>query len=525
MSASVQMNSRGNDLADVFRRQARAHASRIALQSGSDSLTYAMLDERSNRVAQALLREGVGPGDRIGVLSRNCTAFFELLGGVAKVRSSLAPVNVRLAVAEIAYLFSDMAPAVIFVSQEFLATAMDALDGIEKIPRVIVLDARDGETSAYQRWRDAAPAFDPRLEVSADDDVLLLYTSGTTGQPKGVRIKNENYSCVLSAFSQVPGFSYPVGETIATTMPLFHIAGINAGVSGLCQGGKVLPVRDFVPLKFLELIASERVNSAFLAPTMISALLNTAEVTRTDFSSLRMIAYGASPISREVLAQARERFGCDFAQLYGMTESTGAGTYLDPAAHALPHKHGSCGRAWPIMKIRIVDAAGNTVAPGVVGEVLLSGHSIMAGYRGREQATREAIRDGWLHTGDAGYLDEDGDLFIRDRWKDMIVSGGENVFPGEVEDAIADCPGVKEVAVIGIPSERWGEEVKAIVVPADDRTPAPAEIIAWARARIAGYKLPKSVDFVGALPRNAAGKVLKRELRKKYWQGRDRQVN
>jgi len=253
-------------------------------------------------------------------------------------------------------------------------------------------------------------------------------------------------------------------------------------------------------------------------------LLQQPQIGQTDFSALKSIAYGASPISEAVLAQATKAFGCGFIQFYGMTETTGAGTSLAPEAH-----HGdlmrSCGKPWATLGVRIADHDGRELPPGEIGEIEIRGPIIMAGYWNRPEATSETIRpDGWLRTGDAGFMNADRYVFVHDRVKDMIVSGGENVYPAEVENALMGCPGLADAAVIGVPDERWGEAVKAICVPAPGASPSPDEIIAYARERIAAFKAPKSVEFVDALPRNPSGKVLRRELRKPYWEGRDRNV-
>jgi len=519
------MTGRSWRLADVFRDQANAVGAQPALTFDGETLTFAMLDRHANRVAHALLAEHVEPGDRIATLTKNCSRFFEVLGGTAKARACLAPINFRLAAAEIAFILGDMAPRVLFVSREMSAVAQEALARCAARPRMIVLDADMHDDTSYERWRAQGADHDPQLQGDWEDDALLLYTSGTTGQPKGVRLTHRNYAAMLDAFPRVPGFTYGKGETIANAMPLFHIAGINVGMAGLSQGCCVWPISEFVPASLLKLIETARVNHAFLAPAMISSLLQTPASATTDFSSLVTIAYGAAPIAADVLERARRGFGCRFVQLYGMTESTGAGTYLDDASHSIPSKQGSCGVAWPGMRVRIVDAAGREVPAHQVGELIMSGDFVTPGYRNRTEATAATLRDGWLHTGDAAYSDEDGYIFIHDRMKDMIVTGGENVFPAEVENAIFGCPGVADVAVIGVPSEKWGEEVKAIVVPAPGAVIDAQRIIAWTKQRIAAYKAPKSVDFVAALPRNAAGKILKRELRAPYWQGRSRQVN
>jgi acyl-CoA synthetase (AMP-forming)/AMP-acid ligase II len=277
---------------------------------------------------------------------------------------------------------------------------------------------------------------------------------------------------------------------------------------------------DVSPAAILGLIARERVNHAFLAPAIIQMLMAAPEMAGADLASLRTLAYGASPIAEDLLVRAKARFGCEFAQFYGMTETTGAGCLLPDEAHDPARgKLRSCGKAWPGVDLRIVDTGGRDVDTGEVGEI------VMRGYWNQPEATASSVREGWMHTGDAAYRDAEGYVYIYDRLKDMIVTGGENVYPAEVENAIFGHPGVADVAVIGVPDEKWGEAVKAIVVAKPGTAPDAASVIAWARERIAGYKAPKSVDFVDAIARNLTGKILRRELRKPYWQGRDRMVS
>jgi long-chain acyl-CoA synthetase len=291
-------------------------------------------------------------------------------------------------------------------------------------------------------------------------------------------------------------------------------------------------LRDIDPARILEVIPEFGVTNAFMVPAVIQFLLLTPGVESTDFSSLRTLVYGASPITDKVLVKGIETFGCEFIQVYGLTETTGAITQLDGADHDpenRPQLLRSCGRPYPWVEMRVVDGEGNDVPTGQVGELWTRSHQNMAGYWNNPQATAEAVTpDGWFRTGDAGFLDEDGFVYLHDRVKDMIVTGGENVYPAEVENVLMRHPAVADVAVIGVPDEKWGEAVKAIVVPAPDSDVAPADIqaalIAFARESLAGYKLPKSVDLAEALPRNPSGKLLKRELREPYWEGADRRV-
>jgi len=294
----------------------------------------------------------------------------------------------------------------------------------------------------------------------------------------------------------------------------------------MASGAATAIVRDIAPAAVLELIAREKVNHAFLAPAIILMLMTAPEMAAADLTSMKTLAYGASPIAEDLLVKAKARFRCKFVQFYGMTETTGAGTLLDDDSHDPARgKLRSCGKAWSGLELKIVDGGGREVARGEVGEVVIRAPIVMRGYWNQPEATAVATREGWMHTGDAAYMDAEGYVFIYDRVKDMIVTGGENVYPAEVENAIFGHPDVADVAVIGVPDEKWGETVKAIVVPRPGAAVDAESVIGWARQRIAGYKAPKSVDFVAAIPRNITGKILRRELRKPYWEGRDRLVN
>jgi acyl-CoA synthetase (AMP-forming)/AMP-acid ligase II len=510
-------------LADIPSVHAAERGGHVAVQCEGRTLTYAELDRRAEQVAGLLAAAGAKPGDRVAWLGRSHEAFFELFFGAAKARVCLAPINARLAVPEIAFILQDSGADLFFVTPEFFAAAQSVVSLVDRPIRLIgVRETCDGFAS-YEALRDAGPAA-ARTAPTLQDDVLQLYTSGTTGLPKGVRLDNANYAAFLELRTQVEGFDYGADDTVLIVMPLFHVAGTNISFSGLAAGGRVIVLPEFSPAAVLRLIEAEKVAHIFLVPAMINMLLQAPEIEGADLSSLKSVAYGASPISEAVLATATERFGCGFIQFYGMTESTGAGTFLTPAEHRGELMR-SCGKAWPQMAVKILGEDGEEVGVGEIGEIAIWGGMVMAGYWNRPEATAETVsHDRWLKTGDAGYRNADGYIFVHDRVKDMIVSGGENIYPAEVENAILGCPGVADAAVIGVPDARWGEAVKAIVVSAAGAQPDPQAVIAWARERIAGYKAPKSVDFIDVLPRNASGKVLRRELRKPYWEGHGRMV-
>jgi acyl-CoA synthetase (AMP-forming)/AMP-acid ligase II len=517
-------------LADLVRAQALARGEQTALINEGAALSFAELDRRSNQVARQLLAAGFRPGDRVAILAKNGIPFYELLFGAAKARAAVAPLNFRLAAPEIAYALRDCGAKIFLVGRDFLDLAARALADAEMAgapkPALFALDEPHADWGFYPAWREAGLAQDPHLVADAMDDVVQLYTSGTTGRPKGVQITNLNYNAFLSLSRGVTGFDYGPGERVLNAMPLFHVAGANVGVAAIAGGATTVILTDLVPAAALALIARHRINHAFFVPAVILMLMNAPEIRTADLSSLRSIAYGASPIAEDLLVRAQRRFCCGFLQLYGMTETTGAGTFLPPEAHDPARgKLRSCGIPWPGIEVRIVDEAGAACAPGAVGEVTIRAPIVMKGYWNRPDATQEAVQDGWMRTGDAAYRDEEGYIFIYDRVKDMIVTGGENVYPAEVENAIFGHPQVADVAVFGVPDEKWGEAVKAVVIAKPGETVDPASVIAYARERIANYKVPKSVDVVTAIPRNASGKILRRELREPYWEGRERRVS
>ena len=508
-------------LADIPAVQAERLRGAIALVCDGRTTSFAELARQSDAFRGALHARGIGAGDRVAILNRNDDSWFTIFFGTAAARACLVPVNARLSAAEIAHILADSAPRVLFVGTALLALAQTALAELPAVPELVVID--DAERG-LSHWIGSDVASADGRRPQADDAVLQLYTSGTTGRPKGVVLTNANYSGFLRAVNGIEGFSYDTGETVLGVMPLFHVAGTNVGFAALAQGCRLIILREVVPEGAIAIMQREQVAHAFLAPVIIQMLISSPAIEGARFPRLRTISYGASPIAEDVLRRAQAVFGCGFVQFYGSTESTASGTTLSPIDHADPALLRSCGRPWPGTEVAILSPDGARLEPGEIGEIAIRGPLIMRGYWQRPDATAETVTDGWLRTGDAGYQDADGYFFVHDRIKDMIVSGGENVYPAEVENAIQGCPGVAEVAVIGVPDARWGEAVLALVVATPDAAPDPAEVIAWTRARIAGYKAPKQVTLVEALPRNASGKILRRELRAAYWQGRDRAV-
>lgn len=512
-------------IADIPRHQAKVRGNEVAIWFEGQETNFRELEVRSNRVANGLLAEGIEPGDRVAFLGKNLGSYFEMLFGCTKVRATMAGMNNRLAAPELQFVLSDSEAKVLFVSEDFYDLVDQILDECPMIKKVFAIEGGHAEWTDFEKWRDGQSADDPGIETLPDDDVIQLYTSGTTGLPKGVQLTNANYTSFMEQAGHLDWAAYAEDDAVMLAMPLFHVAGVNIGVLSLHQGCKTVVLREIHPVVILDLIEQHKIAQAFWVPAVILMLTQTPGVRDRDFSSMKNITYGASPITQDLLLEAKEVFGCNFTQVYGLTESTGGGTFLPPEAHDPSWgKLRSCGVPYPGTVIKCLDENDKEVPQGEVGEIVIQSGFIMKGYWKRPEASADAVKNGYFYTGDAGFFDEDGFLFIHDRVKDMIVSGGENIYPAEVENAIFGHPAVADVAVIGIPSEKWGEEVKALIVPKEGENPSEADIIAWAKERIAGYKCPKSVEQIEVMPRNPSGKILRKDLREPYWEGVERRV-
>lgn len=512
-------------LADIPRHQATLYGGATAMWFEGRETSFAEFDQRTNQVANGLIAAGVKPGDRVAYLGKNMDVYYEMFLGANKARVALAAMNNRLAAPELEFVFSDSESVWLFVTQDYFDVIETIKANCPSLKNIIAIDGPHAEWTDFTAWRDAQSTTDPKLPHDGEDDVLQLYTSGTTGLPKGVRLTNNNFLSFFEQAAELIWAHYEVGDPVLDAMPLFHIAGVNIGLLSLIQGAKAVILREIHPIHILDLIEQQKIRHGFLVPAVILMLTQTPGVRERDFSSYKIMSYGASPIAESLLLEAADIFGCQFTQVYGLTETTGGATYMLPEAHDPARgKLRSCGVPYPGTEIKCVDEDGNEVPQGEVGEILIKSGFVMKGYWKRDEATAEAIKDGWFRTGDAGYFDDEGFLYIHDRVKDMIVSGGENVYPAEVENGLFGHPDIADVAVIGVPDEKWGECVKAIIVAKPGTTPNEADIIAYAKTKIAGYKCPKSVDVVEALPRNASGKVLRRQLREPYWEGVTRRV-
>ena len=514
-----------DSVADISRLHSRERPDKIALKFEGRDTTYQELDERASRVANGLLDQGRNPGGRVGFLGKNQDRFWEIALGCFKSRLAAMSVNWRLAAAEIEYVLADSECEILFVGRQFYPIVEEVLASLPDLKSIVALDGGHPQWFSYEDWRQSQSPADPMLEMYGDDDVFHIYSSGTTGRPKGVCLTSGNF--LWTFVRQPPDVeSWGRDDVVLIPMPMFHVAGIVPGMFTLASGGTAVITAEVNVDDILHLIPEYGITQALIVPAVIQTMTQATGVRNVDFTSLRRISYGGSPIPEAVLSNAMEIFGCDFIQNYGLTETCSMCTYLSPADHEPSRgKLRSCGKPPPGRELRVVNEAGEDVPTGEVGEIVVRGGFVMKGYWRNPEANAEAFAGGWFHTGDAGYLDEEGYLYIHDRIKEMIVSGGENVYPAEVENALAANPDILDAAVIGVPDEKWGEAVKAIVVLKAGVVGDAAAVIAHARKRIAGYKLPKSVDFVESIPRNPSGKILRRVLREPYWQGHDRQVN
>ncbi len=513
-------------LAELSEIQAKACGDRPAWVLGDRVTSYESFDGLANQVANAFAAEGVKPQARVAQIGKNSDFYYEMLFGAAKAGCVLVPVNWRLAPPEISYIINDAGAELLFVGKDFVDVIEGLLDQMPSVKKIIAIDGGHGAWPDYSAWRDAQKATKPTVKLNPKDVVVQMYTSGTTGHPKGAQLSNLNVCTQLQVGSD--GIGHWTDDDVSlVVMPQFHIAGTAWGVFGFYAGAKNVIMEDVVLEEILTTIERERVTKMFVVPAVILFLIMTPETKETDFSSLGLIVYGASPITQGLLRQALDMFACDFAQVYGLTETSGAITYLAPEEHTSGNEKLllSCGKPLGTVELKIVGEDGKEMPTGEIGEVACRTPLNMIGYWNLPDATKASIRGGWFYTGDAGYMDDEGYLYMHDRVKDMIISGGENIYPAEVESALSEHPAVADVGVIGVPDEEWGEAVKAMVVKAADQEVEEAELIAFARERIAGYKVPKSIDFVEALPRNPSGKILKREMREPFWKGHERQVS
>ncbi|MCR9125509.1 MAG: long-chain fatty acid--CoA ligase [Rhodobacteraceae bacterium] len=516
-------------ISSILRRAAQINPDGIATICGARRHSWSQVLDRVARLAGALQALGMKPGDRVALLSLNSDRFLEYFYATVWGGGAMMPMNIRWAVPECAYALNDAGAEILLVDESFAAAAPAIRAAAPGVATVIYCG--DGETpEGMLNYETILAAAEPVADAGRGDDDLagIFYTGGTTGFPKGVMLSHTNF--YVSAMSNVSELALHDGSVYLHAAPMFHIADLLWFTAVTVVMGTHVIIPAFTPAATLAAIARHRPSHVLLVPVMIQMVLESPDLATTDCSSLRMIAYGASPITDRVLRRAFDAFpDVQFLQAFGQTELSPVATILSPEYHALAGpksgKLRAAGRPTRVCEIRVVDEAGHEVPRGGIGEIAVRGPICMLGYWNKPEATAETIREGWLHTGDAGYMDEDGFIFLMDRVKDMIVSGGENVYSTEVENALSQHPAVATSAVIGIPSEKWGEEVHAIVILAPGAEATAEDLSAHCHSLIAGYKCPRSFSFRSdPFPLSGANKVLKTELRKPFWEGHARQI-
>lgn len=489
---------------DYAARGARLCPDRIAfvVPELGVSYDYAELDRRVGRCAAYLKGEGFGPGDRLAYYGRNNDLYYVALFAAIRLGVVLVPLNWRCVEPEIAFFLEDSGTRLVIADAEFAPVAESA-----GAPAVLLTEGEGGSLRTIVSAE--GPVHADAVTWDSAAVCLHLYTSGTTGKPKGVLSRHAGLS--VARFQEHSWADFPnwQGGTIVSAMPNFHIGGMSWILMGLLRQSTCVMTADASAANITRLMREHRAERTFAVPTVIRAIVDDVRASGEPMPWIESIFYGAAPMSPSLLADAIETFGCSFGQYFGMTEITGTAVFLGPGDHDLsrPRLLGSVGRPYPGVDIEIRDAAAQPVPDGTHGEIWIRTPTLMREYWHRPDATGDVIKDGWYRSGDGGYVDDGGYLFLTDRIKDVIVSGGENVYPGEVEEALRRFPGVYEVAVVAVPHERWGEAVAALIEPRPGETVDGDALIAFARTQVAGYKCPKHVAMIDALPRTASGKI------------------
>ncbi len=517
--------------------QGLAHAKKVygnreAVTCGTTRYTWKEFDQRTDYLARGLAALGIQRGDRVAVLMLNCHRYLELYYATARMGAVIVPLNIRLARPEIVFILNDSGSKALVVDKTFApyTTGRDTYETVEYI--VYTGDEAPDATHNYEELITHGSQMLETVDQQMDDEDLsgLYYTGGTTGRAKGVMLSHTNI--VSNAMHVAIAGRYTDQDAYLHTAPMFHLGNTGSAFALVMLGARNVFNPMFNPTHFLQTVQDEKVTLTFMVPTMINAVLNHPDIDKYDLSSIRRLAYGASPMPVELLKKGLKRLGQVFAQGYGMTETSPLLTGLDLEEHITlgtpeqVRRLASAGKEVVGVEVRVVNAEGEDVQPGEIGEVIARGPNVMMGYWHMPEATAAAVVDGWMHTGDLATVDEENYIFIIDRAKDMIISGGENIYSVEVENALYTHPAVLEAAVIGIPHPAWGESVHAVVVLKPGASASEDDLIAHTRTLIAGYKVPRSVEIATeALPKSGAGKILKRALRDKYWSGNSRNVN
>jgi len=519
------------NIGNLLTKTARTFPDRPAIVHGPRKLTYAQFNARVNRLANALNHLGVRQGGKVALLQYNYPEMLESMFACFKAGYGAVPINWRLHPKEVSFIIDHSEADAVILSPEFNEPIIEVRENFPNARHLITLSGAEGELLDYEDLISKGSDRFLDVGVHPDDLAWLFYTSGTTGQPKGAMLTHRNLlAMTMNFFADIcPGFG--PDDAILHAAPLSHGSGLYA-LPNVAKGAAnvILPSKSFDPELIFKSIQDHRVTNMFAAPTMIKLMIESPHADRYDHTSMRALNYGGAPMLVEDLKKAMAKLGLCLVQLYGQAESPMTITYLPHRDHVLDgspeqmKRLASAGFSRTDVEVKTFDGEDRELPPGETGEIVTRSDFVMRGYWRNPEATKAALKGGWLHTGDVGYMDEKGYLFIMDRSKDMIISGGENIYPREIEEVLIQHPAVREVAVIGVPDPQWGEAVKAVVSLVEGRSVTAEELIAFCKGHIAGYKKPQSVDFIDELPKNNYGKILKRDLRVRYWESRERKV-
>jgi acyl-CoA synthetase (AMP-forming)/AMP-acid ligase II len=510
-------------LGELAVQAARRNPSKVVFEGKRN--TFAEFNERVNRLANGLLSFG-RPGDKVAILSFNSTQVLEIALGLAKVGMVYTPINYRFTPHELPYVLNDSEASILFVGPEFIDTIESIRKELKNLKLMVPIEGQESQPVTYEKLLQGSVIKEPEITVKEEDLYAIFYTSGTTGNPKGVMLTHKNVLSML--VNHIYHYEFGPNDVIVHIMPLYHTMQFTLALDHLYVGARSVITRRFDPKEFLKLVEVEKGTNTTLPPAALLAILNELDTGKYDISSLRTIAYGGQVMPTEVLRRGLQKLGQVFMCVYGLTETCSLAACLPknllvtsgPGSKYLQ----SIGKEMINCHVRVVDEKGNDIKPGEMGEIIIRADNVMQGYWKLPEETKNALRGSWLHSGDMATMDEENYIYIKDRRKELIISGAENISPREIEEVLYKHPDVSECAVIGVPDTKWGEAIKAVVVLKEGGVTNEKELIAFCGQHLADFKKPKSVDFVKALPKDPVGKIQKKILREPYWKGQDRQI-